>query len=311
MLLDFTLIDPPISHSCIKLQILNLTGDTLMKGTIKKFLLGATVVAGMSGIASAPAHAALLAPQNITFNTTNYQTYTGGNSGSFIPNNSAAAINALTDNDPTSNVELWYTTENPTANVGFNATLGGFDVSVSSVTGADWANFGNQWLTDLLTHYGVNLPQPAYNAVLNDLIAIGGLPRANDPNVGAFTYDTNSGKFDLTLVGHYDLRERIATYLSGNPVSPWNALIQQAAASIPFPLQASEIAKVSIAGNTYYAYSFNATNSGIATTDGTESYTGLYHWDPIVKKSVPEPSAVLGLMAVGGLFIATRKLKKS
>ena len=281
-----------------------------MKGTIKKFLVGASVVAGVSAMACTPAHAALLVPQNITFNTTNYRTYTGGSNGSFIPNNSTAAISALTDNDPTSNVELWYTTENPTANVGFNATLGGYNVSVTSVTGADWANFGNQWLTDLLTHYGITLPQPVYNGVLQHLITIGGLPRANDPDVGAFTYDTDSGKFDLTLVGHYDLHQSIANYLSSEPSSLWKTFIKQYTA-LPFPLQASEIAKVTIDGDTHYAYSFSATNSGIALPDPLHSFDGLYHWDPIVKKSVPEPSAVLGLMAVGGLFVATRKRKKS
>ena len=111
-----------------------------MKNTVKRLLIGASIVAGMSAIATSPAHAV-----SFTFNNSNeINTYTGGSNGIFLPNNTKAAVKALTDGNASSNVELWYSTENPNANVGFIATEGNYTATVTSVTAADWNNFGSQ-----------------------------------------------------------------------------------------------------------------------------------------------------------------------
>jgi hypothetical protein len=303
-------------------------GDSQMTGKIQKVLIGASVLASVSAIATAPAQAITLVPQNITFNTNNYQTYTGGNSGSFKPNDSAAAISALQDSDPTSNVELWYTNENPTANVGFSgefisSTLGTHTVSVSSVTAADWAIFGNQWLNDLLASNsqinniwnGLSLVQ---QTLARTVVTTTGLTRSGDPNIGSLTLDEAKGNIELTLLGDFDLKSKISNpgYTTGNFI--FDTFLRTAANRISGPIQVSEVAKLTIDGKTYYAYGFNATPSGIKASDDQESYTGIYRYDPLITltpttppttpptQSVPEPTAIGGLLLLGGLM-ATRR----
>lgn len=50
--------------------------------TLKRVLLGAAAYLSLGAIAS-PSHAAVVTPQNITFNTSNYKIYTGGSNGTF------------------------------------------------------------------------------------------------------------------------------------------------------------------------------------------------------------------------------------
>jgi hypothetical protein len=77
------------------------------------------------------------------------------------------------------------------------------------------------------------------------------------------------------------------------------------------PLQVSEVVKVSYKGGpAEYKYSYQAARSGLTAADDGYSHNGEYEvtlqGDPV---PVPEPSALLGLMTVGGLFVAKRKLK--
>jgi hypothetical protein len=77
------------------------------------------------------------------------------------------------------------------------------------------------------------------------------------------------------------------------------------------PFQVSEIAKITFNDQADYAFSFSATDSGAIagdrnkTTD-TTSHTGIYSWNKTYK-TVPEPSAIFGLVAVGGLVVASRR----
>ncbi|MBH8563399.1 NF038130 family PEP-CTERM protein [Nostoc sp. CENA67] len=83
------------------------------------------------------------------------------------------------------------------------------------------------------------------------------------------------------------------------------------------PLQLSEIAKVTFNNEVSYAYSFAAIDSGAIAGDrnkvtDTTSHTGIYSWTKNYQTaSVPEPSALLGLMAVGGLVVVRRKVRKN
>ncbi len=74
------------------------------------------------------------------------------------------------------------------------------------------------------------------------------------------------------------------------------------------PLQISEIAKVTFNGKVDYAFGFKATDSGAIAGDrkDTTSHTGIYSWSKTYK-TVPEPSALFGLVAVGGLVVASRR----
>jgi len=274
--------------------------------TIQQILIGTSAAIGASLLVTAPAFAASLT--NIQFNTTDYKVYTRDGSA-------ADAASVLTDIDAVSNVELGFSTENQMANVGFSANLGGHAVSVETVTAADWAVFGNQWLADFQAAYpslfaanimGINLGQAIAATVMS------GPDRIGDPNIGSFAKDDESGVFTLHMVGHYDVLN-----------APWLKTSQYAAA-IPFvksilggeALQMSEVAKVTIDGNVHYAYSFAASETGWLAPDRAandmSSGSGLYAWTlqgapTPPTESVPEPSLMLGLAAIGGLFVAAKR----
>lgn len=77
-------------------------------------------------------------------------------------------------------------------------------------------------------------------------------------------------------------------------------------------IQASEVVKTTYEGKTDYGFSFVATKSGLVEKSDNLSHTGNYvisrqGIEPVNKK-VPEPSIVLGLIALGGL--AKRKLRR-
>ena len=84
--------------------------------------------------------------------------------------------------------------------------------------------------------------------------------------------------------------------------------------------QVSEIAKITFNDQVSYAFGFNATDSGAIAgnrnvINDSTSHTGIYTWTKNSPTnppaSVPEPSTILGLVAVGGLFAAGRKAQKA
>ncbi|MEH1995459.1 NF038130 family PEP-CTERM protein [Nostoc sp.] len=427
-----------------------------MKMTFQKLVIGASMAIGVSGLATAPAQAT-----SFDFNNTGeINTYTGGSTGTFINGNAQggtnAAIKALTDNNPSSNVELWYSSETPGSNVGFTATKGTYTATVSSVTANDWNSFGSQWLGDLLSSYTPF--QSVWNGFSADSKSLitSYFPSLGmgDPNIGGFQFGQDGG-VELKLVGHLDVKTKLATTISTKIDEKWNAIksqfpqqttqptLSQLESSIPqlqtqlnaipgqittlqtqlnaipgqittlqtqlnaipnttanqaqrqsltnqisqlntlknqtlpgqisqlntlknqtlpgqisqlntlknqlpvqisqlntlknqLPVQisqltsfkdvltlqaaltaykgeigASEIAKVVTGGQTYYAYSFNPTASGITASDDGVSYSGIYTWTTPKYVSAPEPSVILGLMGVAGVFTTRRKLKKA
>ncbi len=342
-----------------------------MKMTFQKLVIGASMAIGASVLVTAPAHAT-----SFSFNNPNeIKTYTGGSNGSFIANNTVAASQALSDGNPSSNVELWYSTENPTSNVGFTATQGNYSATVSSVTASDWNSFGSQWLGDLLSTYtpfqsvwnGFSANTKSLVTSYFPLLGMG------DPNIGSFQFGQNGG-VELTLVGHLDVKTKLSDTLSSKLTEAWNGgvkLLFPTNTSLPTALEvqtkisalellvnspltpaatkvtlqaqitqltsfkevlslkatlttyqgeigASEIAKVVTDGQTYYAYSFNPTASGITASDDGVSYSAYYTWNTPgytaptpPSSSVPEPSVILGLLGVAGIFTTRRQLKKA
>ncbi|MDZ8258853.1 NF038130 family PEP-CTERM protein [Nostoc sp. ChiQUE01b] len=199
-----------------------------MKTTFQKLVIGASMAIGVSALATAPAHAT-----SFDFNSTEeINTYTGGSNGTFIKGNAQdgtkAAIKALTDRDPSSNVELWYSSETPDSNVGFTATKGTYKATVSSVTADDWKNFGSQWLGDLLSSYTPFQPVwDGFSAESKSLVtsyfpSLG----MGDPNIGGFQFGQNGG-VELKLVGHLDVKTKLATTISAKVDEKWNAIKSQ------------------------------------------------------------------------------------
>jgi hypothetical protein len=112
--------------------------------------------------------------------------------------------------------------------------------------------------------------------------------RLSDPNI-AYVNESDAG-VTFGLAAHSD---------AGN-ISPLLA-----------GLFASEVVKVTLNGVTDYYYSFaQPTDSGQTSLDGTKSHEGNYEFfieDPKEGESVPEPATLLGLLAVGGVFAASKR----
>ena len=341
-----------------------------MASSLKKLLIGASVAAGMSAIASAPAFAASLKPSSIQFTTNGVANTTANppniNTWTYAPGspvydstgisgvqrrvlndynnygNMDKAAAALTDDDSATNVELWTSGETVGAHVGFTANLGSNNIKVESLTKADWADgkLATAWVNGFLSTYAPLLqsigltPTESQKTDIIGYLTNNGFNSAGDPNVGAVTFNDQTGALKVDLVGHLDISGKFVNLSnpnnkspdydrnkSGNPLLD-NALLALARASLrdKRPLQVSEIAKITFNGNVDYAYSFSAVDSKAIAGDrkDTTSHTGIYTWTknynqsspPPTEKSVPEPSTLLGLMALGGLIAAQRKVPK-
>ncbi|MBW4506022.1 MAG: NF038130 family PEP-CTERM protein [Scytonematopsis contorta HA4267-MV1] len=181
-------------------------------------------------------------------------------------------------------------------------------------------------------------------------LSTNGFNAAGDANIGDITYDDTTGKLNVDLVGHYDVTGRyldtrktvkvggrmvnnplygigtspdIARNRTGNPILDGVLFsLAKQAFKTGTTLQVSEIAKVTFNDKVDYAFAFAATESNAIAGDrnvinDNTSHTGVYSWTntypvpkPPVERKVPEPSALLALMAVGGAAFAQRKAKK-
>ena len=211
-----------------------------MTVTIKKLLIGATVAASMSAIASTPAFAtSLTKPTNIQFTTNgvnntdankaNINTWTYGSAESDKTGiggvnrqvlndysnygNTNKAIAALTDNDSATNVELFTTGETVKDHVGFTANLGKNTIKVESVTKDDWADgtLATAWLTGFGNAYGglmssdmLQLFNNNFGSIVSTLKTTG-FNSAGDANIGDIAYNQKTGNLKVDLVGHLDI----------------------------------------------------------------------------------------------------------
>ena len=354
-----------------------------MKMNFQKLVISASMAIGVSALATAPAHATSFSFDN----TAEINTYTGTSKGDFIRGNAAggtdAAIKALTDNDSSSNVELWYSTETPAPGsyAGFTAKEGNYTATVSSITAADWKDFGSKWVTDLVNAYTPfqsvwnGFSDNTKSLITSSFSSLG----IGDPNIGGFQFGQNGG-VQLQLVGNLDVTTKLKKTISDNLTAAYNTPVNSTSlitlksllgnkditlvtvsdintkllplqATLNSPLTSattklllqpqidaltsykdllnfqttlnaytgaigvSEIAKVVTGGTTSYAYSFKSTASGITASDDGVSYSAYYTWNtpeytaPL--KQVPEPSIILGLLGVAGVFATQRKFKKA
>ncbi len=296
-----------------------------MLKTIKQFAIGASMIAGVSAIASAPANAFSLSGSDYLLYGTCSPTSTCLSPGADL--NTILAGNAAS---PGGNVELFASSETAAGNVAFvngtrtslTGTVAGKNLTLSSLTFADWfgapnqvyygaSNFANTWFNAFLNAAGFGGEAPFLKAqAFNTFLGIGGFQRSSDPNI---SYITTSGSDILIgLAGHFDLKAFYAA--SPNPV------MKAFANLLPNGFQASEVVKATIDGTDQFLYSFSATASGLTNSAGAgadgASHSGNYEVAlrgvvTPTPESVPEPSSMLGLAAIGGLFAAKRKLNKA
>jgi hypothetical protein len=163
--------------------------------------------------------------------------------------------------------------------------------------------------------FNKQIPNPTFNkqitnSTFNQQISNPSFGKNNYPNPTLGQQITNSNY----LVGK---SSDIARNSTGNPI--FDAMLfnlAKTAASTNTKFQMSEIAKITFNGETDYAFSFAATDSGAIASDrsssDTTSHTGVYSWNKTVQ-DVPEPSAVVGFIFVGGMVTIKRqqKIKKA
>jgi hypothetical protein len=192
--------------------------------------------------------------------------------------------------------------------------------------------------SNLLAEFDQNL------STLTSYLTTNGFNELGDANIGGISLDDQTNQLKVDLVGHLDAAGRYvdtrktvvqggktvnnSNYLNRSPDyarnTTGNALLDKALFTLALTsfkdgksFQMSEVAKVTFNGQVDYAFAFKAIESGAIagdrnkTTDRT-SHTGVYTWTKTVTpQSVPEPTAMLGLIAVGGLAIQRRLQKRA
>lgn len=322
-----------------------------MLKNIKGIAIGASVVAGVSAISGPALAATFTATGDITvFEETisgiTEQTYSGdasayqGDLGTVLTGTSIASDGNLELQNNTDNLtieDFW----SPTAPVAtLDADFGdGTSIEFSSLTGEDWfgtfvsgvsnplrpsyygANdFANEWFDAALEAHGATIDAVAEETgiaalaqannvsvnevIFNQMVGNNVFQRFSDPNIAYVEND--NGLVTFGLAGH----KSAGNLFANDPLKPLFDL-----------LTASEVVKVSYNGtDPVYAYSFERPfDSGVVNEEDDISHNGTFEFtidennEVIAKRAtVPEPSAVLGLMAVGGLLtVCKRKSRKA
>ncbi len=313
-----------------------------MKMTFQKLVIGASMAIGVSALATVPAQAGTLTGAGIGGTAaSDYLVYdVQGNSTIFANKNLTNVQKVLDGNaaNPTGNVELRASSEQGGFDFNKNTTLtgqiGDKSITLSSLTATDWFstgsglstsyganNFANNWFNQFYNAAGLaanesaiklalNLPSFTPSSVLrqqafNAFYGIGGFQRSSDPNISYVNQDDISGQIKIGLAGHYNLKDYYAPLLGtlGN--------------FLKNGFQASEVVKVTYNDKTDFLYSFSATASGLSNNSGPgadgKSHSGNYEVtiNGVPPKTVPEPSIILGLLGIAGVFTTQRKFKKA
>lgn len=312
-----------------------------MKMTFQKLVIGASMAIGVSALAIVPAQAGTLTGASIGGTAaSDYLVYdVQGNSTKLVGKTSANVQKVLDGNaaNPTGNVELRATSEQTGFDFSKNTTLtgqiGGKNITLSSLTATDWFstgsglstsyganNFANTWFNQFYNAAGLATNESAIKLALNlpsfipssfirqqafnTFYGIGGFQRSSDPNISYVNQNDITGEIKIGLAGHYNLKDYYAP------------LLGTLGKFLKDGFQASEVVKVTYNDKTDFLYSFSATASGLTNSSGVgadgKSHSGNYEISikGVPPAAVPEPSIILGLLSVAGVFATQRKFKK-
>ncbi|MBE9200163.1 MULTISPECIES: NF038130 family PEP-CTERM protein [unclassified Nodularia (in: cyanobacteria)] len=294
-----------------------------MKKTFSSLMIGTAMTVGLGAIATTSAQAATLT--NVTIggtSPTDYFVYDSNATNTFLVPSTLENVQKVLDNasaaNPTGNVELAASSEQPgfdfTKNTTLEGTINGKTLILSSLVESDWTSlykdtgltFGEFWFSEALSANGfANLVgTPTGQALFANFVDNGGYQRFSDPNIAYVTQDDANSPIKIGLAGVLNARD-----LLFSTVPPqFQPLLDQVST-----IQVSEIYKFTYEGQSDFQYSFSAVPSGLVTLDGTMSHDGIY--DPFIfpnvpPTSIPEPSVILGMLGVAGIFATQRKLKK-
>lgn len=295
-----------------------------MTGLVKKLAIATSVALSMTAIGSAPAFAGSLTnPQFGGTAASDFLLYCSNGSSTYAGSDCTDSLSTILSGNssaPGGNIELAASSEqggfNFSKNTSLTGKIGGKDIVISSLTQADWMSvLGNgktllsQWLDDVFVAHNINIPSILKPAVEAAFVSNNGMQRFSDPNISYVNQDNATGEISIGLAGHFNASKMLNDLL-GNPTFFGFPLI-------PATVQASELVKVIYDnGPAKFLYNFAATASGQKNdlgfgADGV-SHNGNYEVKlaGVPVTSVPEPSTMLALMAVGGLF-ATAKRKSA
>jgi hypothetical protein len=301
-----------------------------MTGLIKQLAIATSVAVGMTAIGSASALAGSftgsVSGPNLYYGFDGTNTYHGGTN-----------VNTVTltgdSTTPGNNIELGGTTQHTSTADFLNAStlsgmIGGQSITLSSMTATDWFgadlnqsfganNFANQWFNAALNAYNFDSVVAAAAAqgttltrssLFTTFLNGGGFARASDPNISYINQENNQVK--IGLAGHFTLNTDINNFLTLQGLGSFTQFVPQ-------NVQLSEVVKVTYGGETGYFSSLFATGSGLFDLADLRSHNGNYEITLAARPgnndvSVPEPSTMLALMAIGGLFgTAKRKSAKN
>jgi len=318
-----------------------------MASLVNKILIGASVAAGMTALTGVPALAQIENPTLQGGEYKIYEAVDTDGDGTVDrtqENSSADIVQVLQkmDGTPGGNIELFSDSEQSQYNTvqtqtgnctpmgklfgqcqtsydvsnfanadvtSISGMVGGKTLTLSSLTAYDW--FGN----NLDTSYGAdNLANTWFNAFLgaagqenmgratkkfafDTFLGKSGFQRTSDANISYV--DVEGSDINIGLAGHFDLKEFYSQSPAFSGIVPF----------LPDGFQASEVVKYEYDGTIDYAFGFMATDSGLVAADDLMSHTGNYEVSikGAITASTPEPSTMLGLMAVGGLFAAAKR----
>lgn len=280
-----------------------------MSGLLQKTLIGTSAV-GISLLATTPAFGAGLT--GATLNGGSYLLYEQQGTSTVLNNNADLATLLQGDiNGPGGNIELSGMLGNANAASTTQATtlsgsLNGEAITVSSLTMSDWLftpyqgynSFAQKWFSEAWNHSDTGLQSwfaskyeiTTYNSAFSAFLFGGGYARFSDPNVNYVNQNSN-GDIAIGLAGHFDYKTEFGE-----------------------SLKLSEVVKVNYGGETHFLYGLGqALASGLVNDDGegadNASHSGLYNLTipgkPVT--DIPEPSTMLGLLAIGGLFGVTKR----
>lgn len=114
-------------------------------------------------------------------------------------------------------------------------------------------------------------------------------------------------ELNLDLVRRYSFKEQISTDKDTTP-NPVSQLLQKTDSNIQTIIQASEVSQRTIDGTTFYKYYLGNAKS---ISKDANLYTNTWKAPASPpKRKIPEPSTIIGLIAMGCLFRTQRQLIK-